>query len=186
MEIKCSKCGQSIDLLVFRRYGKELCYHCALDIPYHITPTFDSDTPISDLLPDCPLPGKFSLKNKNLLHSLELSVVHFEPNICIEEIAVDDMLGCGTSCGTVGNRAFQANVIAEFKKHNINHALAVVCYEEGDYKSIQSLIVPMLAIKEQYSSVSRFARTIQKLINKNGGSFEVDIPRGNWVFFISE
>ncbi len=186
MEIKCTKCGQLINLLVFKKYGKELCFHCALDIPYNIKPAFGSDTPISDLLPDCPSPGEFSLKNKNLLHSLELSVVHFEPTICIEEITVDDMLGWGTSCGNVGNRAFQVNVITEFKKHNINHALAVVCYEEDDYRSIQSLIVPMLATKKQYNSAWRFARTIQKLINKNGGSFEIDIPRGNWVFFESE
>lgn len=182
--IKCLKCGQSPDLMLFRVYGKVLCYHCALDIPPHITPTFNGHTPIADLLPDCAWPGEFSLKNKNILRYLEIDIWHNDPRYSIEEVFIDDMAGWGTSCGDgeVRNRAFKPGVIAELKKY-CDHAIASVVNDEDGCKRVCTLILPVLATGDKEY---KMAKKIQGMINRNKGSFEAHVTKGVWVLFESE
>lgn len=183
--VKCEQCGRPIRLATFKVHNQTLCHSCALGIPYNLK--VSSDTPLSDMLPDAPKPGPFSIKNKDVIYAFELLMCH-NTNECIAEVEPEFLLNMGTSCGHVGNRAFEKDVIDILKKYNINKVIVGMDYyeDEGKHKVFAFFLPISPQTHSDRSLRHQIVREIEGAIEKHEGSAYADPDANGWLFFVSE
>jgi hypothetical protein len=183
--VKCEKCGRPARFATFKVHNQILCHSCALGVPYDLK--FRGETPLADALPNTPEPGPFSIRNKDIIYAFEFQMRH-DPDECIAEVEPEFLLGMGTSCGHVGNRAFQKDVIDILKKYNINKVIVGMDYyeDEGEYKVFAFFLPISPQTHPDRSLRCRIVREMETAIEKHEGAAYADPDASGWLFFVSE